>query len=92
LSSYSPQSIILTAVKKAEEGAALLLRFCEPSGKAIAASVKINSALLGILVNAVEVDILEHPLKKSTAKVKGTTLRVSVPAYGITTILLTLKK
>jgi alpha-mannosidase len=90
LVSATPTTVILSTLKKAEDGEALLVRLFDPSGQATTARVTFNAALLGKIRDAVEVDLLERPLAASSAKVKGNTVSVALPARGIATVLVRL--
>jgi len=80
--------VILAALKRAEDEDALILRLYEVDGRTSEAEIKFNPGLAGLFVEAVEVDLLERPLDKSTATYSDGTLSVTVPAYGITTVKL----
>ncbi len=78
-------NVMLAAIKKAEDSNALIVRLYEVEGKDTTAKVRI-----GDLVKAdspvVEVDMMEQPLKKSSAKMTGDILSVKIPAHGIVTV------
>ena len=83
--SAKPESAILITVKKAEDDDALILRFFDPTGKATVATATLDR-LLGKVTDAVEVDLLERPTTKSTAKTRGNTVSVKLPARGIASV------
>jgi alpha-mannosidase len=85
-----PGTIILSAVKKAEAGEALVIRLFETAGEATRATLTLTPALLGQIVGAQEVDLLERLVENSTALVDGETVTVTVPAYGIASVKVTL--
>jgi len=81
-----PERVALSAVKKAEEGDALVLRLFNPTERRITARVEFDAELVGKVKKAVEVDLVERPLVKSTARVAGSRVSVAVPARGIATV------
>jgi alpha-mannosidase len=90
--SVAPAQAVLSAVKKADDEDALLFRLIETSGSDMQARVTLNTALLGAIVSAVEVDLMERPLPASTAAVNGETVTVRVPAHGIASVKVKLAK
>jgi alpha-mannosidase len=80
-----PESVILGAIKKAEDEDALLLRLFNPTGKAQATVLRL-APLLGKPVDAVETDLMERPLPKSSATVRTNTVSVKLPAHGIVSV------
>ncbi len=81
-----PSSVILSAVKKAENDSAMILRFFNTSDRKIEVSAIFNSKLLGKVKKAVETDILERPLESSGAKVSGDTAKFAIDGKSIATI------
>ena len=65
----SSANVILVAVKKAEQGDAVVFRFLETEGKATAVRVALDPVLMGRAVEAVETDLLERDTAASTARV-----------------------
>ncbi|BCW97497.1 MAG: alpha-mannosidase [Armatimonadota bacterium] len=78
-------NVMLASVKKAEDSDALILRLYEMEGRAVRAAVRL-SRVVPENAPAVETDILEQPLEKSTASYAGGLLEVDVPAYGVVTV------
>ena len=78
-------NVMLASIKKAEDSKALIVRLYEVEGEATEAKVHIND-LTKSGSTAVETDLMEVPIKKSTAKMTGDTLTVKIPAYGIATV------
>jgi len=74
-------NVFVSTVKKAEDSNAVVIRMFEAEGKKTTARIKI-SGLTGSGAQAIETDVLERPLDKSTASFDGEVLTVSVPAYG----------
>ena len=86
------ESVILTQVKWAEDGSALVLRLLETTGTATTAVVALDGAVLGKATAAAELDVLERTVKGSATRLKGQSLEVDLPAHGITTVAITLAK
>ena len=84
----TPSSLIITAMKKAEDEDALILRLFETAGRKTRAEIKLSEKFLGKCAAAMEVDLQEKPLQHSTARVAGGCVTVDVPAYGLTSLLL----
>ena len=81
-----PRTVIVTAVKKPEDGDGLIVNLLETAGKATTAKVSINPRLLG-RVNAIcESDFLEAPLDSSTAGPAQDGFTVEMTANGIASV------
>jgi len=48
--------------------------------------VSVAPLLLGSVTEAVEVDFLERPLQRSSARAAGDGFTVTVPAFGVTAV------
>ena len=79
-------NIMVSGMKKAEDGGALIVRLYEMEGQATTARIKLDPCLVAPDAAAVETDTLERPLKTSTAKMAKGTLSVKVPAFGMVTV------
>lgn len=87
-------NVMLASIKKAEDSPiragvgpdALIVRVYELEGKATEAKVRITD-LVKPGSPAKEVDLIEQPLAKSSAKMTGDVLSVKVPAYGIASVM-----
>jgi alpha-mannosidase len=90
--SLSPASCVLSGLKKAHHGNALVLTFFEPTGKDQTLTAGFNSKLFGNLKSAVEVDLIERPIQKSSARVQGQKVRLKIPAHGIASVLVRFAK
>ncbi len=88
----TPETIVLSAIKKAEDGDAIVVRVFNPSKKKATAKIEFDAALLGKLKAANEVDLMERPLPKSTAKLTGNAVLVNVPASGIASLLVKIRR
>jgi len=78
-------NVFISAVKKAEDSEALVIRMFECEGKETAAKIRITD-LVKPGSKAVETDVLERPLAKNSAKMDGDVLTVTVPAFGQATV------
>ncbi len=91
LVSSGQENVIVSSLKKAEQDEGIILRLFETDGKEGKASVLFNDSLLGKIAGVEEVDILERPLDKSTARLSDKGIEVEVPAYGIVSLKLYFK-
>ncbi len=87
-----PSNIVVTGVKKAEDENALIFRLMETQGTDATAEIILNQELLGRIETAVEVDFIEAPLTPSTANPFSGGFKVKVPANGITSVKVHLKR
>ncbi|MHB1458609.1 MAG: alpha-mannosidase [Armatimonadota bacterium] len=78
-------NVMLASIKKAEDCDCLIVRVYETEGKAVTAKVQLDG-LVKSGCGAIEVDIVEQPLAKSSAKMTGTTLSVKLPAHSVVTV------
>lgn len=79
-------NVILSGIKKAEDSDSLIIRLYEVEGTGIEAEIAIDPTLVKPDANAVETDVLERPIDNNTAKMDGSVLEVTVPAFGIATV------
>jgi alpha-mannosidase len=79
-------NVMFSGLKQAEEGAGVILRLYEMTGRGTVAQVRISEALVPAGASAQETDVLEQPLAASTAKLEGGVLSVQVPAFGLATV------
>jgi len=79
-------NVMLSGLKKAEDSEALIVRLYEMEGRKTEARVRLDAALAKPGSPAVETDLLEQPLEKSTARMEGDTVVVTIPAHGIATV------
>jgi alpha-mannosidase len=86
LTSVGPANVIVSGLKKAEEGDELIIRLYETEGVRCTASVGFNKAVVGPVESVRETDLLERPLDKGSARMKGNGFTVDLPAYGISTV------
>lgn len=80
-------NVFVSAVKKAEDSDALIVRLFEVSGKDTEARVRISD-LVKPGTPAKQVDLLERPVAKAKAKMEGDILTVKVPAFGIASVMI----
>jgi alpha-mannosidase len=82
--SVSPENVVLTAVKKAEDANGLIFRVYEWAGKATTAEFHVPPGATGATVT----NLMEQP-EGDALKVEGDVVRVPIKAYEILTILVT---
>jgi alpha-mannosidase len=88
-----PASVVVQCVKQAEEGEGLVVRLLETAGKRATARLRFDEALVGKVSEVVEVDLIERPVAKSTARVaSGNSVTVTVQAYGLATVVVRARK
>ncbi len=78
--------VLVTQIKWAEDGDALIVRLQETSGTATGATLGFSPVIFGTLKSAVETDVLERGLTTSTAKTASGGCTVTVAANGIATV------
>jgi alpha-mannosidase len=88
----SPASVILGSVKKAEDDDSLVLTFFDPTGQPAVARAAFDSEILGRPVTATEIDLMEQPLRESSAALMDDAVAVRVPARGIASVKVTLAR
>jgi len=81
-----PENVMLSAIKRAEDSDALILRLYEMEGQATEACVTLDESLARPGSPVVETDLLERELESSNARMQDQTLIVPVPAFGIATV------
>ena len=86
------ENLVVCGLKKAETGDALIVRLFETAGKKTTTRITTDAKWLGKVAEAAEVDLMERPLTASAATAANGAARIAVPAYGLTTVRLTLKK
>ena len=84
--SAAPANVVISSVRQALDAGGLIFHLYETAGKAAAAKVALDPALVGEAAEAVEVDFLERPAANSSAKVARGGFSVSVPAHGIAAV------
>lgn len=82
-------NVVLSTLKKPEDGDGLILRLAELNGAATEAVVTINPAIAKGLTKATVVDLMERSRPDLSATFDGKTLRVSIPANSFVTVALT---
>ncbi|MCE5199643.1 MAG: glycoside hydrolase family 38 C-terminal domain-containing protein [Armatimonadota bacterium] len=80
-------NLVLSAMKKQDDGNGIILRLYEIEGKSTEAEIKVSPFLLGEEVVATEVDAMERRMGRPVASESGI-VRHHVPAYGIVTLLI----
>jgi len=87
-----PSNLLVTAIKKAEDENAIVIRLLETAGKDTAANVMLNTRLMDTAADVVEVDLIERPQKNSTAVAAKNGFSVKIPANGIASVKVNFKK
>jgi alpha-mannosidase len=87
----APRGVVVTAVKRAEADGALVLRLLETEGKACTARVELDGGLLGKVVAADEVDLLERAVPAGTARLSGQSVTVEMKGHGLSSVKLRLE-
>jgi alpha-mannosidase len=87
-----PEGVLLSGIKKSEEGDMLVLRLFNPTARKATARIECDPALLGKVVEATELDLLERPLPRSGARIDGGRVVLGVTGRGIATVGIKLRK
>ena len=82
----APANVVISSVRRADDGPGIVFHLFETAGKDAAAKVTLDLRLLGKPAEAVEVDLLERPVAAGTAKATADGFRVKVPARGIAAV------
>ena len=77
--------VFMSTIKKAEDGKGIVVRVFDMVGKKATAKIKVSD-LVKTDSKVVETDVLERPVAKSTAKMAGDVVSVTVPAFGQATV------
>jgi alpha-mannosidase len=85
LATVSPAEVVVGAVKKAEGDGSIVFRLLETGGRASTARLELAS-LLGAPTTAEEVDFLERPVAKGSARLTAGAVTVDVPAHGVASV------
>ena len=82
-----PDAAILTGIKKAEQDDRLVFRLFNPTDKRVTAKLDFGrSDVMHAPMDAEELDLLERPLPKGTATLKGKVVSAALPPHGIVTV------
>ncbi len=86
----NPQNLVLTAMKKSEDGNSLILRFYEWAGKATHAKITVPAGAS----EAVQTNLLEHDIKDANtqASVHGDEVGLDVTPFSIDTVRISYPK
>jgi alpha-mannosidase len=87
LLAVSPADVVVGAVKRAEGDDAIVLRVFETAGRATTARLEL-APLLGTPKAVEEIDFLERPVAKGTARLASRAVSVDVPAHGVASVRL----
>jgi len=91
LVSISPANVTLSGLKKAEDDDAVIVRVYESEGRKTDCVVRINESILGKVASVTEVDLMERPIK-SNVRTTDNSVTVTVPAYGIASLRISLTR
>src|SRR5262249_6107836 len=83
--SVENENVVLSTLKKPEDGDGLILRLAELNGAANEAEVTVSPAIAKGLTKATVVDLMERTRPDVSATFDGKTLRVSIPANSFVT-------
>jgi alpha-mannosidase len=81
------ENVVLTSLKKPEEGEGVVLRLAELNGVTTEATVHLHSELIVGLATATLVDPMERPIEGSLSYSEGT-LKVTIPAHNFVSVRL----
>jgi alpha-mannosidase len=81
-------NVMVSGLKKAEEGDAIVLRLYEMEGEQTQARVMLDSALVGDDPDVTEADLLERPLAQNTARYQAGALIVDIGPFGLATVMI----
>jgi alpha-mannosidase len=90
--SAGPANVVVSSVRQAQDDGGIIFHLYETAGKAAKAKVALDAALMGRPAEAIQVDLLERPVAKPSAKVAKDGFTVSVPARGIAAVKVTFTK
>ena len=86
MAAFRGSAVVLSALKLAEDGDGLVLRFYNTGGKAEDVSVRLDRALVGSVVEVLETDLMERPAPGNGARKTAEGVAARVPAHGITSL------
>lgn len=92
LVSVEPDNVILTSIKKAEDDNNLVIRMYETEGNPANVRISLNPEIFGKIKKVTEVDLLEKPVSGSAKVIDDHSFSIGVPAYGISSVKVDLKK
>ena len=84
-----PESLVVSGIKRAENGEGLIVRLYETAGKEATALLRFDQRRMGTVSGAVEVDLMERPLARSAAGVDDGVAAIRVPARGLASVRVT---
>jgi len=89
LVSVSPDNVVVSCVKRAENGEGLTVRLYETAGRNTTARITLGESVVGPIQAAQETDVLERPIAAPTAHLAADGAEVDVPAFGLATVVVT---
>ena len=87
--SVDEPNVVLAAIKRSEDGGAIIARFYETDGSRTDAHVRFGTFLA--LSEVTAVDLLERTTTQRVER-NGNTIRVEVPPFGISTVRVSFAK
>ncbi len=81
-----PANVVLSSVRKAQDEDALIFHLYETDGRPADATVALDTALMGAVAAADEVDFLERPVETPAARKARGGFTVPVGAHGIAAV------
>jgi len=81
-------NVMVSGLKKAEEGDAIVLRLYEMEGRQTQARVVFDPALTGDNPRVTETDLLERPLGRNTAQYQEGAVTVDIRPFGLSTVVI----
>ncbi len=85
-----PETVVLSCIKKAQAGEAVIVRLLNPGDKTQTARIQCPVDLLGQVKQVQEVDLLERPVAKSAVAHSNNTVQVDIPAHALATLKITI--
>jgi alpha-mannosidase len=82
------ESVVVSTMKRAEDGNGLVMRLVNYADVDVEAKVKLDADLVKGFIKATPADLMERPFE-GEASFSGTELRVSIPSNSFATVVLT---
>lgn len=80
--------VVLSGIKRSEDGRGLVVRLFNPEGRNVQARMETGNGILSRVAAVEEVDLMERKQARSTARLSGSAVVATIPAGGIVTLLL----
>lgn len=79
----SGDNVIVSGIKKAEDGNAVIMRFYEMEGKDAKFRIAFDKAMAGKVKSACAVDLMERVVEENKIRVTAQYVEAGIPAHGI---------